>query len=222
MSRTIAARLDAPNGANERPPDVRGFRPGSRRRARIAGGAALAAVAIGGNVLAYSSLDDRTEVLQVVTDIRAGETVTADHLRIVAVDVDPTVPLVPASDLALVSDQHARVHIAAGTLLSPVLVQPGPLVDVGAAVVAVELRPTLVPEGLRERSRVELLAVTGDDELRTTGRVVTRPAEVDGVSGVVTMSVEVEVDVAARVAAADEVRVVLVDPGVDPVYGDGD
>ena len=33
----------------------RGFRPASRRRARVAAGAALVAVAIGGNVLVYSS-----------------------------------------------------------------------------------------------------------------------------------------------------------------------
>lgn len=213
MSAAASVRPDAPR-------EAKGFRPGSRRRARIAGGAALAAVAIGGNVLAYSSLDDRTEVLQVVTDVRAGEPVTAEHLRIVEVDLDPTVPVVLAADLGLVAGQHARVHIVSGTLLSPVLVQPGPLVDVGAAVVAIELRPSLVPDGLRERSQVELIAVSGDEELRTTGRAVTRPGEVDGVSGVVTMSVEVERDVAAAVAAAEEVRVVLVDPGLDPVYGD--
>ncbi|MFP5489280.1 MAG: SAF domain-containing protein [Acidimicrobiia bacterium] len=220
MSTGPATRADPTATSDGREP--KGFRPGSRRRARIAGGAVLAAVAIGGNVLAYTSLDDRTEVLQVVTDIRAGDEVTANHLRIVAVDVDPTVPVVPAGDLGAIAGQHARVHIASGTLLSPVLVQPGPLVDAGAAVVAVELRPTLVPDGLRERSSVELIAVTGDDELRTAGRAVTRPAEVDGVSGVVTMSVEVASDVAARVAAADEVRVVLVDPGADPVYGGAD
>ena len=197
---------------------VRGFRPGGRRRARIAGGVALAAVAIGGNVLAYASLDDRTAVLQVVEDVRAGDVLTVDRLRVVTVDVDPTVPVVLAADLAAVTDQHARVHIPSGSLLSPVVLQPGPLAAAGAAVVGIELRPTRVPDGVRERSRLQLVATDDGGELRTEGRAVTRPAEADGVSGAVTMSVEVAREDAARLAAADEVRVILLDPGIDPVF----
>ena len=221
---TVTSRQD-PVASNARPTEARGFRPGSRRRARIAAGAALTALAIGGNVVVYTSLDDRAEVLQVVNDIRAGEIVTADDLRIVQVDVDPTVPVVPAAALASVTDQHARVHIASGTLLAPLLVQPAPLVGPGSAIVAVELRPTLVPEGLRERSLVELIVmVDGSDgeAHRTTGRVVTRPAEVERVSGVVSMSVEVAGADAARVAAGDDLRVVLLDPGADPAYDQRD
>lgn len=216
-SSTISARPDVHPAAG-RPTESRGFRPGSRRRARIAGGAALAAVAIGGNVLLYASLDDRTAVLQVVTDIRAGELVAADDLRIVEVDVDPEVPVVPAEELGRVVNQHARVHIASGTLLAPVLVQPLPLVSPESAVVAVELRPTLVPSGVRERSLLELIVVSGDEEHRATGRAVTRPSEVEGVSGLVSMSVEVASGDAALVAAGDEVRVVLLEPGIDAAY----
>lgn len=222
---TVTPRSD-PVAGNGRPPEARGFRPGSRRRARIAGGAALAALAIGGNVVVYTSLDDRTEVLQVVNDIRAGELVSADDLRIVEVDLDPTVPVVPADALASVTDQHARVHIASGTLLAPVLVQSAPLVGPGSAIVAVELRPTMVPDGLRERSLVELIVMAdrgGSEEAhRTNGRVVTRPAEVERVSGVVSMSVEVASADAAMVAAGDDLRVVLLDPGVDPAYDQPD
>lgn len=217
----VATRVDAVDRTPEGATATKGFRPGPRRRARIAGGVALAAVAVGGNVLVYASLDDRTEVLQVVDDVRAGEVVTADDLRIVAVDVDPSVPVIPAGDVTSVIGQQARVHISSGTLLAPVLVQPGPLVTPGSAVVAVELRPTLVPSGVRERSRLELVVATGDTELRTTARAVTRPAEVDGVSGLVSMSVEVVAEDAARVAAGDEIRVVLLDPGTDPVYEGG-
>ena len=225
MSATVSPRPDVTATRSGRQPEAKGFRPGSRRRARIAGGAALAAAAIAGNVLVYASLDDRTEVIQVVTDIRAGELVTADHLRIVEVDVDPTVPVVLADDLALVVDQHARVHIASGTLLAPVLVQPTPLVGPGSAIVAIELRPTLVPDGLRERSLVELLVRSDDPDVaadhRTTARVVTRPAEVEGVSGVVSMSVEVASADAAAVAAGDDLRIILLEPGIDPAHGDG-
>ncbi|HSJ91507.1 MAG TPA: SAF domain-containing protein [Ilumatobacter sp.] len=224
MTSTVSPRPDTSIGGYARQHEAKGFRPGSRRRARIAGGAALVAVAIGGNVALYTSLDDRTEVLQVVEDIRAGEVVTAHDLRIVEGDLDPTGPAVAADDLALVVDQYARVHIASGTLLAPVLVQPTPLVGPGSAVVAIELRPTLVPDGLRERSLVELIVTSdgndGDVEFRTTGRAVTRPVAVDGVSGVVTMSIEVASSDAAVVAAGDDLRVVLIEPGVDPVYDD--
>ncbi|MGA1439426.1 MAG: hypothetical protein ACO4CU_06335, partial [Ilumatobacteraceae bacterium] len=44
------------------------------------------------------------------------------------------------------------------------------------------------------------------------------PPEVDGVTGSVSMSVEVDPTVAALVAAADDVRVVLLDPGDDAAY----
>ena len=220
-STTVPPRHDTVGGASARPTEPRGFRPASRRRTRIAGGTALAGFAIGGNVLLYASLDDRAEVLQVVDDIRAGDIITADDVRVVEVDLDPTVPVVRADDLALVAGQHARVHIASGTLMAPVLLQPGPLVGPGSAVVAVELRPTLVPDGLRERSLVELIVIGDDVELRTAGRVVTRPVDVDGVSGVVSMSVEVASSDAARIAAGDELRVVLLEPDADPVYDDG-
>lgn len=213
-----AARADLVDDVTALDRPGKGFRPARRRRARIAGGSALAAVAIGGNVLVYASLDDRTEVLQVLTDVPAGHVVSADDLRVVEVDADPTVPLVPAADLALVDGQHAVVHIPSGALLSRVLVQPTPLVAPGSAVVAVELRPTLVPSGIRERSRIELVVTTGDQRFRTTGRAVTRPAEVDGVSGLVSMSVEVASDDAPRIAAGDEVRIVLLEPLDDPVY----
>lgn len=222
MSVATPARSAAPASPSAEP---KGFRPGSRRRARIAGGAAIAAVAIGGNVLVYTSLDDRTEVLQVVTDVRAGEAISTDDLRVVEVDLDPTVPVVQAGQLADVAGQYARVHIASGSLLAPVLVQPTPLVEPGSAIVAIELRPTLVPDGLRERSLIELIVTSDDDgdqtETRTTGRVVTRPVEVDGVSGVVSMSVALAGDDAATVAAGGDVRIVLLEPGADPVYADG-
>jgi hypothetical protein len=204
--------------------EPRGFRPASRRRVRIATGVALAAVAIGGNVLVYSALDDTTEVLQVVRNVRAGDAITSDDLRVVEVDLDPTVPVVEADDIGLVVGRYARVFIASGTLMVPQLVQSAPLVTVGAGVVAVEVRPSRVPSGLVERSRVMLVVVPDDadvDPFVTTGRVVARGTDVDGVSGVAALSVEVAEADAARVAAADDVRVVLLDPGVDPATEQG-
>ncbi len=198
--------------------EPKGFRPASRRRARVAVGAALAAVAIGGNVLIYSALSDKTEVLQVVRNVRAGELVTNDDLRVVEVDLDPTVPAVGADQIGLVVNQYARVYITSGSLMVQQLVQSTPLVTAGAGVVAVEIRPSRVPSGLRERSRVMIVVVpeNSDDEMFvTTGRVVARGNEVDNVTGVFGLSVEVSESDAPLVAAGNDVRVVVLDPGSD-------
>lgn len=200
------------------------FRPAPRQRVRIAVGVALVVAGILGNVVAYTSLDRRVEVVQLVTDVRAGSIVTSDDVRIVAVDVDPTVPVTPAAEIGSVVDRYARVHLVSGTLVSSVLVQAEPLLAPGTAVVAVELRPTLVPTGIRERSSVELIVAPdgrsddGPEPVRATGRVVTRPSTVDGVTGLVSMSIETEPSAAVLIAAADDIRIVLLDPGTDAVY----
>ncbi len=72
----------------------RGFQPASRRRNRIALGVLLAAIAIGGNIYVYSTLDAKEPVVQVVRDVPAGEQITADMLRTVDVDADSTVNVV--------------------------------------------------------------------------------------------------------------------------------
>lgn len=182
----------------------------------------LAAVAIGGNVLLYTSLDDKTEVLQLVRDVRAGDVVTDADLRVVEVDLDPTVPAVEATDLGLVVNQYARVYLPAGSLIVDHLVQPMPLVSDGAGVVAVEVRPTQLPAGLTTRSQVLLVIVPeGDAEpFVTTGRVV-RHGGADDAGGVAALSVEVAVADAPRVAAADDVRIVLIEAGVDTATEQG-
>ncbi len=185
-------------------------------------GSILAAVAIGGNVLVYSGLDDKTEVLQVTRDVPAGEMITAADLRIVEVDVDPSVPTVSPADIGAVVNRYARVHIASGTLIVDVLVQPNPLVTTGQGVVAVEIRPTRLPAGMRERSRVMLIVVSADGtpEFVTEGRVVADGTQ-DGSDEPIALSVEVRQDDAATIAAASEVRVALLDPGTDPAVEGG-
>jgi hypothetical protein len=205
------------------PAAPRGFRPTSRRRARMCLGVVIAALAVGGNLLVYSSLDHKTEVLQVVRDIPAGELVAASDLRVVTVDVDATVPTVTADDIAGVVNQYARVHIAAGTLMVGVLVQPTPLVTDGQGVVAVEIRPSRIPAGLRERSRVMLVTVNRDGStgLITEGRVVAHGDSSGSTDTVMALSVEVNRDDAAAIAAADDVRVALLDPAADPALEGG-
>ena len=189
----------------------------------------LAAVAVGGNLLVYSSLDHKTEVLQVVRDIPAGEIVSADDLRVVAVDVDPTVPTVAPEAIGSVVNQYARVHIAAGTLMVDVLVQPTPLVtDRPGCRRRRDPPDATYRAGLRERSRVMLVVVDGDGSpgLVTEGRVVARGDSSGSTDNVVALSVEVREEDAAAIAAADDVRVRAARSGRRPCarrrYPDGD
>ena len=194
--------------------EPRGFRPASRRRSRIAAGAVLGALAIGGNLLLYTSLDDKTEVLQLVDNVRAGERVSSSDLRIVEVDLDPTVPVVEARDIGLVADQYARVFLPSGSLIHPDLVQPDALISDGAGVVAVQVTPTRLPAGLSTRSQVLLVLVDDDQDTVVAARVVRVGSEAAGDVG--SLSVEVSIDEAPTVAAVDDVRVVLIEPGTDP------
>ena len=222
------------NSRRDRPPEpepeqsrLRGFRPTSRRRARIAAGSALAAIAVAGNVLVYSSLGDSTEVLQVVSNVRPGQLLTANDFQVVSVDVDGSVPVVPATQLASVTNQYSRVYIAAGTLMVETFVQPTPLISDGTSVVAIEIRSTRVPAGLRERSRVSLIGagVDGGPALVVEGRVVSRGELGTDTSGaaelIVSLSIEVPASSAPTVAASDDIRVALLDPGVDPATEGG-
>lgn len=215
--RRPSERIEGPSLERGEP---KGFRPTSRRRSRIAAGALLAAVAIGGNVLLYTSLDDTTAVLQLTDNIRAGEQIMVTDLRTVEVELDPTVPTVAADDVDLVVGQYATTYIAAGSLMFDGLVQPRPLVTSDAGVVAVEVAPTRLPSGLLERSRVQLVIVRDDELTVVEARVVAIGRNDEG-GGSGSLSVEVAIGDAATVAAAGDVRIVLVDPATDPVTEEG-
>jgi hypothetical protein len=209
-------------------PAPSGFRPAARRRNRIAAGVALGALAIGGNVLIYSSLDDSESVLQVVRDIPAGEVIAADALRSVDADVDDTVDVVAADDIAMVVGQYARVRLIAGSLLTDNALQAAPLVAPGSSVVAIQVPEGSLPIGLRERVPMELVIPApgggGADVGSPTvipGRVVGLPSETTSVTGQQSLSVEVSAADAPTVAAADDVRVVLSEPAADPADADG-
>jgi len=192
---------------------TRGFRPSTRRRNRIAAGVALGAAAIGGNVLVYSSLDSSDTAVQALRDIPAGTEITPDMIRTVDADLDATVLAVPGEQLALVPGQYARVRIVSGSLLVQPALQSGPLVADDAAIVAVEVPPGLIPRGVRERSRVDLVfdSISGEQTV-VAGQTVGIPDPSIASSGSVSISIEVDADSAAAVAAADDVRVVLLTP----------
>ncbi len=191
----------------------RGFRTSNRRRTRIAGGIALAAVAVGGNVLVYSSLDDRVAVLQVTHDVPAGQQITAADVRSVEVDVDPSVRAIGTDEIVAVVGRYAKVRIVAGSLIVDEALQDGPLVSSGASVVAVQVSEGGIPLGLREQSHVQLVVGDADGSVLVVGgTVIGLPAEAGAVTGTQSLSVEVPAAEAAQVAVADDVRVVLLPP----------
>jgi hypothetical protein len=217
-------RTTTPVRAADPPP--RGFRPTSRRRARVAGGAALVAAAIGGNVLVYTSLDDRRPVLQTVRDVPAGEQLTIADVRSIDVDADDTLRAVGADRLSAVVGQYAKVRLVSGSLVVAEALQRGPLVSRGTAVVAVQVPDGALPIGLRERSQVQLVVPSAGDGTTVgvptivKGRVVGLPTAPTTATGTLSLSVEVAEQLAATVAASDDVRVVLVAPGTDDAYPD--
>jgi len=200
---------------------TRGFRPNARRRNRIAAGVALGAIAIGGNVLVYSSLDDTTTAVQAIDNIPAGTRVTADMFRTVDVDVDSSVPTVSADELPTLIGQYARVRIVSGQLVVGLAFQPAPVVDAGKAVVAIEVDADLMPSNVRDRSTLQLVVI-GADDIPVTVPARSMEVPVESVSGTGTVSLSVEVDLAQApvVASAEIVRVVLLPPSADVAAGD--
>lgn len=192
--------------------EARGFRPGSRRRARIAAGVAIAAAAVLANVLIYTSLSDSTEVVQFVDNVRAGERIGSADVRLVEIDGDVAGDdLVTADQLGSIVNQYARTYIPSGSLASVYVVQSDPLVTAGTAVVAVAPADGLVPTGITERSRVRLVLPDGGG---IEGRVVSIARNDAG--GADSLSVEVAEADAAIVAGGGDFLVALLDPQVDP------
>jgi hypothetical protein len=201
----------------------RGFQPASRRRNRIALGVLLAAVAIGGNLFVYAGLDNTEPAVQVVRDVPAGQQLTADMLRTVDVDVDSTVNLVHGDQLGSLVGSYAKVRLVSGSLVTTQALQPTPLVSAGSSIVAIQVGEGTLPIGVRERAAIVLVIPGEAGPTSIAARVVGLPTKTASALGVESLSVEVAADEAATVAAADDVRVVLVEPTDDPsVQQDGE
>jgi flagella basal body P-ring formation protein FlgA len=179
-------------------------------------------IAVGVVLLVFASTDKRVAVLQVVRDLPAGTQLTPDDVRSVDVSADPSLAVVRTLDLPAVVGQYTKVRIVTGGLLATGLLQSQPLVAPGSAVVAVTVPAGEVPAGIRERSQVQVVMPSSGNAhdvapvAPVTGRVVGLPAAPDSVTGQMSLSLEVSAVDAVTVANAAEVRVVLIDPGVDP------
>ncbi len=213
-----------------RPADPRtvarhGFAPASRRRNRIAAGVALAAVAVGANILIYSSLNSSEPAVQAVVDVPAGAQITSEMIRTVEVDAPSSVNLVPGDQLDSLVGSYAKVRLVSGSLLTPQSVQATALVGPGNAVAAIQVDEGALPVGLRERVPVQLV-IPATSGAGGSGAAATEPTVIDGVVvalpiattnalGRQSLSVEVAAAAAPTVAAADDVRVVLTEPSGD-------
>lgn len=215
MATTTTQDRRVTTGAPPRP----GFRPSARSRVRIALGTLLALMAIGAILLIFSTADKRAPVMQATRDIPAGSMITADMFRPIEVSADPSLTVVPLADVDLLVGQYAKVRIIAGSLLSAAQLQPGPLVAVGSSVVAIEVKATELPIGLRERSRVAVVfrANAGDVAAPPVeARVVGLPIDSEVTPGDVSVSLELSAVDATTVAGFDNLRLVLLDPAIDP------
>ena len=185
----------------------------SRARGRLALGALVVAIGVLINLAIYRSVDDKSPVLQLNRDVPAGQQISADDFRTVEIGADGAFRSVPSSDLNAVVGSYAKVRLIAGTLLAHEALQAGPLVAPGASVVAVTVPAGEVPIGLRERSRVSVVIVASDrTSTLVNGTVVGLPSQA-GSSGQVSVSIELAAGDAGAVAAAEKVRLVLLDPG---------
>ena len=185
----------------------------SRARGRLALGALIVAIGVLINLAIYRSVDDKSPVLQLNRDVPAGQQISADDFRTVEIGADGAFRSVPSSDLNAVVGSYAKVRLIAGTLLAREALQAGPLVAPGASVVAVTVPAGEVPIGLRERSRVSVVVVASDrTSTSVNGTVVGLPSQA-GSSGQVSVSIELAAGDAGAVAAAEKVRLVLLDPG---------
>ena len=185
----------------------------------MAVGTMLSLVAVGVVLFVFSTTDQRVAVLQVVRDIPAGTKLSPADLRSIELSTDPSLAVVKVSDMAGVVGLYAKVRIVPGGLLALGLLQAAPLVTQGAAVVAVSVPAGELPAGLRERSKVQVVIPSSGDNpppVPVLGRVVGLPVAPDSTTGQMSVSLEVAADDAVVVATADRVRIVLLDPGVDP------
>jgi hypothetical protein len=209
----MATVLDPPTVTRAKLPAPSPSRLSSRARGRLAVGALVVAVGVLLNLAVYRGVNDRTPVLQLARDVPAGQQLALEDFRSVGVGSDSSFRSVPAGELNGLVGSYAKVRLLAGTLLAREALQSGPLVGAGASVVAVTVPAGEVPVGVRERSKVAVVLVAADRSSKSVNGVVVGLPTSASSAGLVSVSIEVAATDAAGVAAAERVRLVLLDPG---------
>jgi SAF domain len=136
----------------------------TRRRRRMPF-AALGGLLVIVCVLAYAygavRLGDRVQVLAMARAVAAGQSLTVADLTQVSAARDPSVPLIPASQVSQVVGRTVVVPLLAGTLLTPAVVGEAAFPPAGQAAASVAVKPGQYPQGLAAGARVAVYVSTG-------------------------------------------------------------
>jgi hypothetical protein len=137
--------------------------PRRRRPGMIALAVALTGAGVLGSAALYNATNHRVPVLVVSANVPAGSVITPGDLGIASVAVGPGVQVIPASQLQQVAGQVAGSALHPGMLLTAAelatALPPAP----GEALVAIGLKPAMVPaSGLVPGDRVLIVATPGD------------------------------------------------------------
>jgi SAF domain len=144
---------------------------------------ALAIALIGVGVLAstavYSGTNHREPVLVAISDVPAGEPITASDIGTASVSAGPGVQFIPAAQLRQVIGQVAGTQLYPGMLLAAdelaTVRPPGP----GQVLVPLPMRPSVLPaSGLMPGDRILVVATPGaqgQPGSSTTAPVLTAP-----------------------------------------------
>lgn len=164
MGTTTTARPPsaAPNGANGRQPGTTTVTATARKLRRRP---AMVLFSVGlvliGSVLGvgvWMASTSSVEVVAARVAIERGAVITDADLVVTRAAVDPSVPVVPAAQLASLAGKRAASDVAAGTLLSPAEVTDVLPPGTGESVVGVALTTGQLPaEPLRPGDRVRLV-----------------------------------------------------------------
>ena len=219
-SATPSAAPDPATGRGPGPVSSR-FRPSGRARARLAVGVLSLVVGMLVSIAVYWRLDRKVAVVQLVRDVPAGQQVTADDLGQVRMAVDGRFAAVPVGEASSVIGSWAKTRLTQGSLLTKDALQPAPLVAPGHAVVALRVPVGELPVGLRERSRLQIVldsapvagGATSGLPVVVEAVAVALPSAPEPGGATVSLSVELLIEDAARVASADRVRLLLIAPG---------
>lgn len=189
------------------------IRPIRRRWGRLVVGIGLVMIAVATNLAVHAMRHPEVGVVQIASEVPAGTRIEWRHLLEARLSLGSSIPVIPIDEVDSVVGRFARTRLAPGSLLTSTAIQDDPLVTPGMATVAIRLNEGLVPAGVHEHSMIEIVirpAVIDSPPLVIGGRVLDQPTADQ--SGRVGFSVEVDADDAVRVAMADDVRIVLVDP----------
>jgi hypothetical protein len=187
-----------------------GWRP--RNPGRVAAGVLVVALSMLVALIAFRTAGHRVAVLVVARDVPAGAQITDRDLSVVNVATDGSLQTISANGRSVAVGEYAKVRLLQGSLLVDGALQPRPLVDSNAAVLAIQVAPGALPIGLREQSRVWLVLspTSGAATAIVPATVVSLPDDL--ATGAVSLSIQVSFADAPRVATAAKVTVLLIDP----------